>query len=132
MLYEEFVRGTGCRENEHNYEVYKNLEVMYMHTDLSKEQIYEYGKKLVDNSLSKDQLEWNEEVNFRIRELKADIQRYQAEEEFYRESARCWAEYSDKDSKECAKLDRNAATMYRNLAKEARAKIRELKTLLYA
>lgn len=50
MMYSEFIEGTGCRQNEHNYKVFQNLEAMYINTDMSKEEIYEYGKKLVDNS----------------------------------------------------------------------------------
>ena len=66
MLYSEFVAGTGCRENEHNYKVYKNLEIMYMNSDMSKDEIYEYGKKLVNNTES-------EEVQNLRAELKAEL-----------------------------------------------------------
>ena len=45
MLFSEFVEGTGCKDNEKNYEVYKNLEIMYMNSNMSKAEIYEYGKK---------------------------------------------------------------------------------------
>lgn len=51
MLYSEFVEGTGCKENMHNFKVYEDLEVMYDNSNLTKEQIYEYGKKLVDNDI---------------------------------------------------------------------------------
>lgn len=51
MLYSEFVEGTGCKENMHNFKVYRDLEVMYINSNLTKEQIYEYGKKLVDNDV---------------------------------------------------------------------------------
>ena len=128
MLYEEFVRGTGCRENEHNYEVYKNLEIMYMNSDLSKEQIYEYGKKLVDNSLSKEQLEWNEEVNARIAELKAEMASYKEYVVEYVESARMWAEEGDK---EMVRMDRNAASFYRDQIKQIRVLIQQAKDMLY-
>ena len=56
MMYNEFINGTGCKENDHNYKVYKDLEILYMNSDLTKEQIYEYGKKLVDNSKSEEQI----------------------------------------------------------------------------
>ena len=52
MLYGEFIEGTGCKDNEHNYKVYCDLEIMCMNSDMSKAEIYEYGKKLVDNSKS--------------------------------------------------------------------------------
>lgn len=49
MLYSEFVTGTGCKDNEYNYQVYRDLEILYMHSDHSHFEIYEMGKKLVDN-----------------------------------------------------------------------------------
>ena len=51
MLFSEFIEGTGCKDNMHNFKVYKDLEVMYMNSDISKEYIFEYGKKLVDNDV---------------------------------------------------------------------------------
>lgn len=76
MLYSEFIKGTGCRDNEKNYQIYKDLEVMYMNSDLSKEQIYEYGKKLVDNSKSESQIKFENKLNDEIQELKNDINYY--------------------------------------------------------
>ena len=86
MLYDEFLAGTECRDNAHNYKVYKDLEIMYMNSeDLTKEQIYEYGKKLVDNSLSEAQLLWNENIDRQITSLKEslaiwkdDLERYES------------------------------------------------------
>lgn len=84
MMYSEFVEGTGCKDNTHNYEVFKNLEIMYMNSDMSKAEIYEYGKKLVDNSKSKEQLELEAKIKAEIDELKYlinmrkdDIARYE-------------------------------------------------------
>lgn len=74
MLYSEFVAGTGCKENEHNYKVYKDLEIMYMNSDMTKEQVYEYGKKLVDNSKSEAQLKLEAEVKAEIAALKEDLE----------------------------------------------------------
>lgn len=51
MLYSEFIEGTGCKSSAHNFKVFQDLEAMYMNSQLSKEQIYEYGKKLVDNNI---------------------------------------------------------------------------------
>lgn len=51
MLYSEFIEGTGCKASMHNFKVFQNLEVMYNNSNLTKEQIYEYGKKLVDNNI---------------------------------------------------------------------------------
>lgn len=51
MLYSEFIAGTGCKNTSHNFRVYKDLEIMYDNSGITKEQIYEYGKKLVDNDV---------------------------------------------------------------------------------
>ena len=70
MLYSEFVAGTGCKDNEHNYKVYKDLEVMYMNSDMSKAEIYAYGAKLVDNSPSKAQAEAVAKISKQIDDVK--------------------------------------------------------------
>lgn len=74
MMYSEFIQGTGCKENDHNYKVFKNLEIMYMNSDMSKAEIYEYGKKLVDNSKSEAELKLEAEIKERIAGLKAEIE----------------------------------------------------------
>lgn len=51
MLFSEFIEGTGCKATRHNFKVYEDLEVMYNNSCITKEQIYEYGKKLVDNDV---------------------------------------------------------------------------------
>lgn len=68
MMYSEFIEGTGCKENAHNYKVFKDLEVMYMNSDLTKEDIYEYGKKLVDNSKSPEELKVEGELKIKLAE----------------------------------------------------------------
>ena len=74
MLYQEFIEGTGCKDNAHNYKVYRDLEIMYMNSDISKAEIYEYGKKLVDNSKSAEQIALEEEINEQISVIKEDIE----------------------------------------------------------
>lgn len=74
MMYCEFISGTGCKDNSHNYEVFKNLEIMYMNSDMSKSDIYEYGKKLVDNSKTEQELKLEADIQKRINELKAEIE----------------------------------------------------------
>lgn len=73
MLYSEFVAGTGCKETEHNYNVYKDLEIMYMNSDMSKQEIYEYGKKLVDNSKTEKELAFEADIKEQIAQLKEAI-----------------------------------------------------------
>lgn len=70
MLYDEFREGTGCRDNAYNFKVYKDLEIIYMNTDITKHDIYEYGKKLVNNDLTDEQKEWNREIDERVERLK--------------------------------------------------------------
>lgn len=86
MLYSEFVQGTGCKENDHNYKVYKNLEVMYMNSDMSKAEIYEYGKKLVDNSKSEEELKLEAEIKEEIECHKKEIEIYKKEIEWKKET----------------------------------------------
>ena len=85
MLYDEFIQGTGCKVNDHNYKVYKDLEILYMNSDLSKAEIYEYGKKLVDNSKSPEQIAQENAWNEQIADLKAEIKRYQDDVKRYTE-----------------------------------------------
>lgn len=85
MLYNEFIEGTGCKDNDHNYKVYKDLEVMYMNSDISKAQIYEYGKKLVDNSKSEAELKVEAEVKAEIDVAKADIESAKNYINYYKE-----------------------------------------------
>lgn len=73
MMYSEFVEGTGCRDNEYNHKVYRDLEIMYMNSDMSKEEIYEYGKKLVDNSKSEEQIMFEKGIREQIDEYKTVI-----------------------------------------------------------
>lgn len=83
MMYSEFVSGTGCKDNAHNYKVFKNLEAMYMNTEMSKEEVYEYGKKLVDNSKSKEELELEAKIKSEIESKKSDIKWLMDENERY-------------------------------------------------
>lgn len=85
MLYDEFLTNTGCKDTAFNYQIYKRLELLYMADEtITKAEIYEYGKKLVDNSLTEAQVKWNEDRNAeidtyktRIAEGKEDLKRYQ-------------------------------------------------------
>lgn len=70
MLYSEFIDGTQCRDNEHNYKVYKDLEIMYMNSDLSKSDIYEYGKRLVNNEKSESEKAAENQILAEIAEYK--------------------------------------------------------------
>lgn len=108
MLYSEFVEGTGCRENDHNYKVYKDLEVMYMNSDMSKQEVYEYGKKLVDNSKSPEQLTLEEEVKAEMTSLREELRKHRADakryDEYYKQDKADTYWKAQRDwSRECAK-----------------------------
>lgn len=74
MLFSEFQQGTGCKDNAHNHQIYERLELMYMADDaITKEEIYEYGKKLVDNSKSEEELALEAQINSEIASYKEQI-----------------------------------------------------------
>jgi len=83
MLYTEFLEGTGCRDNDHNYKIYKQLEIIYMNDEsTTKADIYEYGKKLVDNSKPQEIIDLENQIladiesdKKQIKELTEDISR---------------------------------------------------------
>ncbi len=89
MLYQEFIEGTGCKQNDYNYKVFKDLEIMYMNSDLTKQEIYEYGKKLVDNSKSEKEIQFENQLRHELKELKEQYKAAMEEanryKEFYKE-----------------------------------------------
>lgn len=102
MLYSEFVSGTKCKETEENYNIYKYLEILYMNSDISKDKIYEFGKKLVNNDLTEEEKEHNARIQAEIDDLKEQIK-----------LSKTWNNYYDID------------------VREARLKIKLLKNALY-
>ena len=125
MLFDEFMAGTGCKDNEHNYKVYKDLEIMYMNSDLTKEQIYEYGKKLVDNSLTEKQLAWNAEIDAQIARLQEQVDYYKGEVDYYEKAVELWKGYVEE------KEYRKSLRRVRNELKFWRHQIRTIKTCKY-
>lgn len=73
MLYSEFIEGTGCKDNDHNYKLYKELELVYMNSDCTKQHIYEMGKKLADNSKSEAEIQAEAKIQAEIDEIKEQI-----------------------------------------------------------
>lgn len=82
MLYSEFIENTGCKETDYNYQIYKNLEIMYMNSNIPKSVIYEYGKKLVDNSKTEAEIEFENQINDEIAGHKSQIESYKKDLEF--------------------------------------------------
>lgn len=125
MLFSEFVQGTGCKENEKNYKVYKDLEVMYMNSDMSKAEIYEYGKKLVDNSKSEEQLKLEAEIKEEIETCKRQIELYKKDIEWKKTCIEAWA-----DDKEWVKNLKAEIRYYKTQIKTQRNRIASLKWAL--
>lgn len=84
MLWREFMSGTGCKDTPHNYRVYKDLEVLYMNSAKTKEQIYEYGRKLVDNSITELEQRQIDELRQRIAKHKETLESLKKELESYK------------------------------------------------
>jgi len=127
MLYSEFVQGTGCKENDHNYNVYKNLEIMYMNSDMSKAEIYEYGKKLVDNSKSEEEIRIENEIKAEIEDHKKEVARYKEYIEDDTEVMNWWKEQGDK---EMVQMKRNSIKFWKEQIKCHKNKINALKWVL--
>ena len=127
MLYDEFLMGTGCRDNADNYKVYKDLEILYMNSELTKQEIYEYGKKLVNNALTVTQIAWNEDIDRQIAKIQEQVDYYLGEAEYYKQVIAMWTGY-DEDSVKSGKYQlkrvKREARYYKN-------KIRDLKTCKY-
>jgi hypothetical protein len=126
MLYNEFINGTGCKDNEHNYKVYKDLEIMYMNSDMSKEKIYEYGKKLVDNSKSEEQLRLEKEIKEEIAECRETIKWNRSQIQMYED----FIKMNPKD--DWTESWKSSIKGYKKNNKELRARVRGLKWVLGA
>lgn len=127
MMYNEFAEGTGCKDNAHNYKVYRNLEVMYMNSDMSKAEIYEYGKKLVDNSKSEAELKVEAEVKAEIEKHKEEIARYKEWIEQNEEMVIYWKDQMDK---EMVAFYKNPIKAWKEQIRYHREQIRALKWVL--
>ena len=97
MLWNEFIEGTGCKDNEYNYNVYKELEIIYMNTDCTKAHIYEMGKKLVDNRKSEEEIRIENEVKAEIEHHKAEIATIKKWIEDNQWMLNYWKEQNDKE-----------------------------------
>lgn len=128
MLYDEFIQGTGCKDNADNFKVYKDLEILYMNSDLTKEAIYEYGKKLVNNGLTEKQKAWNADIDRQIAKLQEQVNYYISEADYYKKVIEMWTGY-DADAVKSGKYQlqrvKREARYYKN-------KIKGLKSCKYS
>lgn len=78
MLYNEFLAGTGAKNTDFNYQVYKSLEALYMENDnMTKADVFYAGKKLIDNSPTEAEKEAEKEAEA----MKAEARHYITESE---------------------------------------------------
>ena len=127
MLYDEFLACTGCRDNSDNYKIYKDLEILYMNSDITKEQIYEYGKKLVNNALTDAQIAWNADIDARIAKLQEQVDYYVGEAEYYVKVIEMWRGHDE----DCVKSGKYQLKRVKREARYYRNKIRDLKSCKY-
>lgn len=113
MLYNEFIENTGCRDTDQNFNIYKGLELVYMNTDLSKDEIYKLGKRLVNNGLTKEQQNHNAAIRSQIDALSDVI----ASDQSYLDKT----PFGDKET----------INYYKGSIRENKRKIKRLKELLY-
>lgn len=125
MLWHEFIAGTGCRDTEYNYQVYKDLEIMYMNSDMSKGKIYEYGRKLVDNSLTEAEQEHNAGIVSQIEDMKNEIKSL-------RESAASDTAYAAHQGPEWAAYYKASAKEKRKAARALREQVKLYQALIIA
>lgn len=122
MLFNEFVAGTGCRETDHNYQVYKELEIIYMNTDCTKEHIYEMGKKLVDNSKTEEEIRLENKWKEEIEELKEVVKAYEEDVKRYK-----WYLEDTINTIEDEKRWNDCLKNARRMVKKYKGQIKELK-----
>ena len=127
MLYSEFVENTGCKETDYNYQIYKRLEILYMNCDdITKAEIYEYGRKLVDNSLTEKQLAWNADMDRQIAEQETVIEHYKSEIKYNEQAIELW-----RDDKEMVKGYRKSIRWAKGEIAYHRNLIKNLKSCKY-
>ena len=80
MLYSEFVENTGCMANEFNHRLFLRLELIYMNDDtITKEEIYDMGRKLMNNEKPQYILELENDLKEELEERKERIQNMRTE-----------------------------------------------------
>jgi len=85
MLFSEFQENTGCHDNEYNHTLYKRLEIIYMNDDsVTKAEIYDMGKKLMDNSKSEKQLAFEQELKDEMNGYKEQIKSLENDIKYYK------------------------------------------------
>lgn len=85
MLYSEFAEATGCRDNEANRRLFDRLEIIYMQDEsITKAEIYEMGKKLMNNEESAECKAIKAEMQKEIANCKEEIRVAKQDIELYK------------------------------------------------
>lgn len=126
MLYSEFIENVKCRDTNYNYGVYKNIEIIYMNNDnFSKEDFYNYGKKLVNNELTEEEKEKNKATQELIDTAKNDIEIEKDEITYYKTRLK----YAEKNSPDYFRYKADLIEA-QNVIKDRKEKIAQLKLLI--
>lgn len=127
MLYSEFVAGTGCKQNDHNFQVYKELEIIYMNSNCSKAHIYEMGKKLVDNSKTEEELRFEAEIQAEIEQAKTEIESHKWMIAQREGILKLWIADGDKAM---ARAERQTIKYHKDMIRQYKSRIAALKWVL--
>ena len=125
MLYSEFAKNTGCRDNAKNHELFNRLELIYMNSDITKEEVYEMGKKLMDNRKTEEEIKLEKEIREEIELNKKQIDYYKSEIAWKEDCIKI-----DPYDKEWAKDCKRMIRYYKDQIKFHRNRIHELKWVL--
>lgn len=87
MLYSEFIENVGCIDNVSNRELFNNLETMYMNCDIDKATVYEYGRKLADNTPAPEMVKLRQSLMDEIASYKEQIEKLKADIDVYERAA---------------------------------------------
>lgn len=126
MLYSEFIENVKCRDTEENYNVYRNIEYIYANNDsFTKEDFYNYGRKLVNNELSENEKESNKLTQELIDKAKEDIEIEKDTIDYYKNLiANCEKNTGDYYRYKAELIDRQ------NFVKERKNRIAQLKSVI--
>jgi hypothetical protein len=89
---------------------------------VTKEDIYEYGKKLVNNELTAKQLEWNADIDRRVEELNKSVEYYKGEIEYYKKAIELWKGFEEeKQYRKSLKRAHGELRYWKNQVRELKA-----------
>ena len=126
MLFSEFMEGTGCKNNDHNRDVYKALEAVYMdRDDITKETIYKAGKLLIDNRPSEEEIRARKQIEETYKGLLEDAKDW----EDRATSAKYYAMLYRESDAEYSRSQAEDAKRYRGYARQAGAEARQYKKM---